>query len=80
MKTPINKFLYLGFLLLGLYQAIFNEDFIQAASSLGIGIIFDPFQMEQKWKDKPVWQKVVILLPFALVAALLGFGIGFKDK
>jgi len=36
MKTPFQKWLYIGFLLLGLYQAIFGKDFIQAAASLGI--------------------------------------------
>jgi hypothetical protein len=47
MKTPFNKFLYLGFLLLGLFQALFSKDYIQAASSLGIGLAFDPFDTEQ---------------------------------
>jgi hypothetical protein len=32
MKTPFNKFLYIGFLLLGLFQALFSKDYIQAAS------------------------------------------------
>jgi hypothetical protein len=40
MKTPFNKFLYLGFIVLGAYQAIFTKDFVQAASSLGIGLAF----------------------------------------
>jgi len=31
---------------------------MQAASSLGIGIAFDPFDIEQKWNDRPTWQKV----------------------
>lgn len=34
MKTPINKFLYGGFLLLGIYQALFTKDYMQAAASL----------------------------------------------
>ena len=80
MKTPFNKFLYLGFLILGLYQALLNKDYIQAASSMGIGLAFDPFNQDQKWNDRPTWQKVVLFVHLALVAAMFGFGIGLNDK
>lgn len=80
MKTPFNKFLYLGFLILGLYQALLNKDYIQAASSMGIGLAFDPLNQEQKWNDRPTWQKVVLFVHIALVAAMFGFGIGLNDK
>jgi len=80
MKTSFNKFLYIGFLLLGLYQSIFSKDYIQAASSLGIGLAFDPFNTEQKWNDRPTWQKAVLIIHLALVAAMFGLGIGLNDK
>jgi hypothetical protein len=72
MKTPFNKYLYVGFLLLGIYQAIFTNDYMQATASLGIGLAFDPFNPEQKWNERPTWQKVVLLLHLAFVAALFG--------
>ncbi len=56
MNAPFSKYLYIGFLLLGLYQAIFSKDYVQAAASLGIGLAFDPFNPEQKWNDRPTWQ------------------------
>ena len=80
MNTKINKLLYIGFLLLGLFQAFFSKDYMQAAASLGIGMAFDPFDQEQKWNDRPTWQKVVLYIHLALVAALFGFGIGLIDK
>lgn len=80
MKTPINKFLYVGFVLLGIFQAIFSKDYFQAAASLGIGMAFDPFDLEQKWNDRPIWQKVVLILHLAATAAMFGFGIGLNDK
>ena len=52
MRTPFNKFLYIGFILLGLYQAIFSKDYLQPAASLGIALAFDPFNTEQKWNEK----------------------------
>jgi hypothetical protein len=80
MKAPFNKYLNIGFLLLGLYQAFVTKDYIQAAASLGIGLAFDPFDIEQKWNDRPTWQKAVMIIHLALVAAMFGFGIGLNDK
>ncbi len=80
MKTSFNKFLYIGFLVLGFYQAIFHKDYLQAAASLGIGLAFDPFDTEQKWNDRPTWQKTVLIVHLALVAAMFGFGIGLNEK
>lgn len=80
MNTPFNKFLYLGFLFLGLFQAFFTKDYMQSAASLGIALAFDPFNTEQKWNDRPRWQKAVLIIHLALVAAMFGFGIGLNDK
>lgn len=80
MKTPFNKFLYIGFLILGIYQALYTKDYMQAAASFGIGLAFDPFNPEQKWNDRPTWQKVVLFIHLGLVAAMFGFGIGLNDK
>ena len=80
MNTQFNKYLYLGFLGLGLFQAFFSKDYMQATASLGIALAFDPFNTEQKWNDRPKWQKAVLLLHLALVAAMFGFGIGLNDK
>ena len=80
MKSPFNKFLYIGFLLLGLFQAFFSKDYMQATASLGIALAFDPFNQEEKWNDRPTWQKAVLIVHLAFVAALFGFGIGMDDK
>ena len=47
MNAPFSKYLYIGFLLLGLFQAIFSKDYMQATASMGIGLAFDPFNPEQ---------------------------------
>ena len=80
MKTQFNKILYIGFLLLGLFQAIVSKDYMQAAASLGIGMAFDPFNPEQKWNDRPTWQKAILIIHLGLVAAMFGLGIGLNDK
>jgi hypothetical protein len=53
---------------------------MQAAATLGIGVAFDPFNPEQKWNDRPTWQKAVLIIHLALVAAMFGLGIGLNDK
>ncbi len=80
MKTPFNKFLYIGFLLLGLFQSFFSKDYMQAASSMGIALAFDPFNTDQKWNERPTWQKAILIIHLGLVAAMFGFGIGLNDK
>lgn len=80
MKTSFNKFLYIWFILVGLFQALFSKDYMQAVSSFGIALAFDPFDQEQKWNDRPTWQKAVLFVHLAIVAALFGFAIGLNDK
>ncbi len=75
MKTPFNKFLYIGFLILGLYQALFSKDYMEAAASLGIGLAFDPFDTEQKWNDRVRWQKIVLIIHLAMVALMFWFAL-----
>jgi len=57
-----------------------NKDYIQAASSMGIGLAFDPFDAEQKWTDRPTWQKSILIIHLALAAAMFGLGVGLNDK
>jgi hypothetical protein len=80
MKTPFNKFLYICFLLLGLYQALWHKDYMQAAASMGIGLAFDPFNPDQKWTERPTWQKLVLVLNLVIVAVMFGFGIALNSK
>ncbi len=80
MKTAFNKYLYIGFVILGIYQAIANKDYMQAASSLGIAMAFDPFNTEQKWNDRPIWQKAALIIHLGLCAAFFGYEIGLADR
>lgn len=80
MNTKINKFLYIVFLLLGLFQAFFSKEYMQSSASLGIALVFDPFDQEQKWNDRPTWQKAILIIHIGLVTAMFGFGIGLKEK
>jgi hypothetical protein len=80
MKTSFNKFLYIGFILVGFFQLFFSKDFMQAGSSIGIALAFDPFDQDQKWNDRPTWQKAILLIHLIVVFALFGLGIEMNSK
>jgi hypothetical protein len=76
MKTSINKYLYIGFVIFGLYQLLLKHSASEAVTQLGIALIFDPFDTEQPWKERPIWQKGVLILHLAVVFSLIGYEIG----
>ena len=53
---------------------------MQAGNSKGVALAFDPFDQDQKWNDRPTWQKVVLFVHLGVAAALLGYAIGWNDK
>ena len=78
--SQFSKYLYLGFLLLGLYQSFVIRDYVQSGASFGIALAFDPFDQTVAWKARPIWQKAILILHLAVCVSLLGYGIGFNDK
>lgn len=78
-NQKIMQFLYAGFTALGIFQAIRGE-FNQAAIHLGIALAFDPFNPNQTWKERPLWQKAALIVHLGLCAAFFAYEIGFNDK
>jgi H+/Cl- antiporter ClcA len=79
MKTSFNKYLYIGFVLFGLYQICIKHSALEAATQLGIALIFDPFDATQPWKERPQWQKIVLIIHLALIGGLFGYEVGYDD-
>lgn len=75
ISLPFNRLIYNLFIVLAIYQIGMRQDFIDAASSMGIALIFDPFNPSISWKDRHVWQKAVMFLHLGIAAAFLGYGI-----
>lgn len=70
MKTNFNKILYLSFILLGgIY--LFQKDIGQTLLYFGIALAFDPFNIEQKWNDRPTWQKIVLISHLSIVFGMV---------
>jgi hypothetical protein len=83
-KTSVGgkylKFVYLGYVLFGMYLMIFRRSFGEAAIYLGIALAFDPFDPQVSWKQRPIWQRAALIIHLAIVAACLGYEIGRGDK
>jgi hypothetical protein len=78
-STYILRILYVSFCLFGIYHVIVLQ-FSEAAMNFGIALAFDPFDVNQSWKDRPIWQKVWLLVHLGICAACLGFEIGSDSK
>ncbi len=80
MKTSFNKFIYIGFILFGVYELVYRHSPGEAASYMGIALAFDPFDQDKPWKERPIWQKAVLIIHLAAVAALFGYLIGNSES
>ena len=79
MKTSFNKYLYIGFVLFGLYELFIKHSALEAATRLGIALAFDPFDQNQSWKERPQWQKAILIIHLALIGGLFGYEVGYDD-
>ena len=55
-----------------------RNDPVTAAGSAGIGLVFDPFNPDQPWGQRPRWQRLWLIAHLALTAALFGYGMSRK--
>jgi hypothetical protein len=76
MNSSFNKFIYIGFILFGIYELAFRHSAGDAATFMGIALAFDPFDQTQPWKERPTWQKIVLIIHLAVVAGLFGYMVG----
>lgn len=68
--TNINKLFYGAFVLLSAYFTFFGQDYVHAASQLGIALIFDPFDANVSFTMRPRWQRFWLYLHLAAVLVL----------
>lgn len=69
-----NKYLYAGFLIAAVYYLI-AKDFSSAATFGGIGLAFDPFNQTMRFMDRPLWQRIWLVVHIVFVFVLIGLSI-----
>lgn len=75
LSTGFNRAMYGAMIALTVYQLFFTKDISSAMSTLGIGLIFDPFDQKVKWAQRPLHQKVTLLVHVSVVFVLLGITV-----
>jgi H+/Cl- antiporter ClcA len=80
MNSSFNKFIYIGFILFGIYELAIKQSPSDAVTFLGIALAFDPFDQTQPWKQRPTWQKVVLIIHLAVVFGLFGYMVGNNNS
>lgn len=66
--SPFNRYAYAVFMVLVVYLFI-KGDYEWAFANMGIALIFDPFNPSVKWQQRPMYQKVWLLVHLALTFA-----------
>ena len=75
ISPAFNRIAYGGFVAMSLYFLIVNNDVLNAASNMGIALIFDPFNPAIKWTDRKGWQKAWLFVHVAVTLFLFVFGL-----
>jgi hypothetical protein len=65
-----SGFLYGTFVLLSVYFFA-TKQIDSAMSNLGIALIFDPFDQKVLWKNRPLYQRVWLIVHLTIVLGLL---------
>jgi hypothetical protein len=63
----ITRILYIAFTLLGILYWIFGSDKSDAFVKLGIALLFDPFNPSQPYGQRPLYQKVWLIVHAGVV-------------
>lgn len=69
MKQKLNRIIYVTFIVTGLFSLIVQE-YLFTVALLGLAILFDPFNINQSWGEKPFWQKAVFIVQGIMVIGM----------
>jgi len=62
--TPFNRYAYVVYMVLVIWLFI-KGDYEWAFANMGIALVFDPFNPAVKWQQRPLYQKVWLLVHLA---------------
>ena len=79
LSNGFNRIMYSAFVLLAVGRIIFQgvDGLAEAAPSLGIALIFDPFDQSVAWKDRPSYQRIWMIVHLTISLALLAW-LGYQ--
>jgi len=71
MNTKFNTYIHVAFVLYGLSLVFGSNNANQALIYFGLALAFDPFDVKQPWKERPNWQKSILIAELVFTLLLL---------
>jgi hypothetical protein len=71
MNTKFNTYIHVAFVLYGLSLVFGSNNANQALIYFGLALAFDPFDVNQLWKERPNWQKSILIAELLFTFLLL---------
>lgn len=71
MNTKFNTYIHVAFVLYGLSLIFGSNNANQALIYFGLALAFDPFDVNQPWKERPNWQKSILIAESVFTFLLL---------
>jgi thiol:disulfide interchange protein len=75
VTQKFNRIAYGVSVLLALYFLFISKDVSQAAGTLGIALIFDPFDQKLSFGKRPSYQRAWLIIHLICVLVLFGLSI-----
>ncbi len=66
---------YVLFIVLAIYHLLVNKNPIDCAMNLGIALVFDPFDQNVSWNNRPKWQRAWLIVHVLIALSVLIFGL-----
>jgi|APGre2960657404_1045060.scaffolds.fasta_scaffold257806_2 hypothetical protein len=66
---------YVLFIVLAIYHLLINKNLIDCAMNLGIALVFDPFDQNVSWNNRPKWQRTWLIVHVLIALSVLIFGL-----
>lgn len=79
ISKRFNRIAYVLLICLSVFFFFFTDDFMTGVSNLGLALAFDPFNQQTTWKERPIYQKVWLLIHVSLVLVLFCRGFFLPD-
>lgn len=71
MNTKFNTYIHVAFVLYGLSLVFGSNNANQALIYFGLALAFDPFDVNQPWKERSNWQKSILIAELVFTFLLL---------
>lgn len=66
---------YVLFIVLAIYHLLINKNLIDCAMNLGIALVFDPFDQNVSWNNRPKWQRTWLIVHVLIALSVLILGL-----